>query len=1034
MARHDDVEPPIPGREAPVEEPEEPSRIGPAVDEEASPASALDEDRVALADVEDDEGRIPRRSVGGTEDDRHDRDGEERGDDPPAPRWSRRRPGPVARGLPGLVSTTASSGEPDDGDGRDETCHPIEGLGDGKARQRDARCAVGRLDDEAEDEPGGKPGRGGEDGDAEPAEETAEEGDGPEGHGDGDAGDDDEVGQGCDEGDPAEGRDDDRQGGQLGRQGNPEGLGEPTWEPTTRPLGEPLGGRCRPAEEPGGGGDRELEAGVGREAGIDDEEEGDGRSEGTGRRGTPAGQAGQENDEGHGGRSDDRRRRPDEGDVGDDGADGEPDPATPARPPRDGGDGRPDDGDVPAGDGDDVAQARRREVGGDAPVDSVAPTDEDAGCQASLGLGNRPGQGIGRRRPGIGEDRERAGLAAEALVAAGRGDAAPAAPPNVLAVRTVGRWAKPAVDPNDVARTEARFGREIDEDRQPLGLESNDRPLASVPRALELLDDPDPRPGCRQERRRGRAVGGDPQDGDGDTQEDEADRPHPRSPAGDEETEKAECGPTEDGRHPQQAEADGRGGEGRPAEADGEPADPRHADPPSADGHEIPDLLEGRRPDELPGPELLDGAEACLLAGGDDLGRRDGPDPRQRFELGGRCAVEVEAGRSRVRSRPAVPSRCGARPIRRVVPRWDSDPVAVPEEGGEVELALDPPAVDARAEPSGRGDGIGDATPDREADEARPAHRAADVDDDLGLGLTGRRRRPGRFVRSGHDPNRRLGPTGDREGPSGEEGRSEDAEGEPPIRAAGRPRRSLAGDRPTPDRSPRSVGFGVEAFEDTPGRRRRLAGHGTLRAGLRPRRRADGRTTRTTSDRGGGTTAAGGRLAPTLAGLAYRRLISPGRGLADPLRADARGRGETAAIRAAPRGPSASRPTPGARSGRPARIGPPAVFADPVPEGAVPIHPGSRTRSTSSTPSSIPGTVTGSTYRPRRPPSPGSPSAGWSTSPHRQLVPTQRRPDRRPTSRTRRSWHGSTGHGPPSELSSMPSSSDALPIRWPSPR
>ena len=58
------VDPPIPGREALVERHEQPIRVGPAVDEQAAAARALDEDRVALADVEDRDPRRGRRAGG----------------------------------------------------------------------------------------------------------------------------------------------------------------------------------------------------------------------------------------------------------------------------------------------------------------------------------------------------------------------------------------------------------------------------------------------------------------------------------------------------------------------------------------------------------------------------------------------------------------------------------------------------------------------------------------------------------------------------------------------------------------------------------------------------------------------------------------------------------------------------------------------------------------------------------------------------------------------------------------------------------
>ena len=53
VAEDHDVDPPIPGRDVLVECHEEPIRVGTAVDEQATTARALDEDRIALPDIED---------------------------------------------------------------------------------------------------------------------------------------------------------------------------------------------------------------------------------------------------------------------------------------------------------------------------------------------------------------------------------------------------------------------------------------------------------------------------------------------------------------------------------------------------------------------------------------------------------------------------------------------------------------------------------------------------------------------------------------------------------------------------------------------------------------------------------------------------------------------------------------------------------------------------------------------------------------------------------------------------------------------
>ena len=55
------VEPPIPRRDPPIELDQEAIGIRPAVDEQSAAARALDQDRVALADIEDrDPGRASR--------------------------------------------------------------------------------------------------------------------------------------------------------------------------------------------------------------------------------------------------------------------------------------------------------------------------------------------------------------------------------------------------------------------------------------------------------------------------------------------------------------------------------------------------------------------------------------------------------------------------------------------------------------------------------------------------------------------------------------------------------------------------------------------------------------------------------------------------------------------------------------------------------------------------------------------------------------------------------------------------------------
>ena len=78
VGEDEQVDPAIPRRQSRVERDEQPVRVRPAVDQQATAATALDEDRVALADVED---RHPDAAVGPVrrrDDDGRDADGHAR--------------------------------------------------------------------------------------------------------------------------------------------------------------------------------------------------------------------------------------------------------------------------------------------------------------------------------------------------------------------------------------------------------------------------------------------------------------------------------------------------------------------------------------------------------------------------------------------------------------------------------------------------------------------------------------------------------------------------------------------------------------------------------------------------------------------------------------------------------------------------------------------------------------------------------------------------------------------------------------------
>jgi len=76
VGEHEDVDPAVPRRQSLVKGADQAGRVGPTVDEEAPPGAALDEDAIALADVQDRHAHDARRPI-------HDREaeGDRRGDE-----------------------------------------------------------------------------------------------------------------------------------------------------------------------------------------------------------------------------------------------------------------------------------------------------------------------------------------------------------------------------------------------------------------------------------------------------------------------------------------------------------------------------------------------------------------------------------------------------------------------------------------------------------------------------------------------------------------------------------------------------------------------------------------------------------------------------------------------------------------------------------------------------------------------------------------------------------------------------------------
>ena len=202
---------------------------------------------------------------------------------------------------------------------------------------------------------------------------------------------------GDDDGQAAEGRPGRRQRRGLRGERHAEALREPAGtRPPRRERSRSVSGVAQ-ARSPAVASARELEPGVADERRVDEQQERGGPAERGCGATRSAALAGEQDDAGHRAGPHDGRRGPGERDVGDDRDDGDDRAPAPPEAAGERGHRRGDDRDVPAGDRDDVADARGREVCGDVPIDPVAQADEDAGGQAGLGFGQDAGQE--RRRP-----------------------------------------------------------------------------------------------------------------------------------------------------------------------------------------------------------------------------------------------------------------------------------------------------------------------------------------------------------------------------------------------------------------------------------------------------------------------------------------------------------------------------------------------------------------------------------------------------------------------------------------------------------
>ena len=503
---------------------------------------------------------------------------------------------------------------------------------------------------------------------------------------------------------------------------------QPGIRPPTEPS-EALREGIGPRQQPRRGHDREPEPGILDHRGLDHQEERHGHPERRGRATRPSALPCHQRDARHDRRAHDRRRRSGGHDVRDHGPEDAERNQSSRSPAKHGGHERGDDRDVPAGDGDDMADAGRREVGGERPIDALSQPDEDPGRQPRLGL--REGL-LERVAAGIakGLEAERRGVLEGERPALERARRARSS--EVVAVRVVvGRWSKAPLDLDEVAR---RDGRERGERRRDgdialFGVEAQPRNLFSLPRRPDRLHRRRPwtRVVGERRRRRGRRPEKHPdRQGDGASAGRDAGSAAGRRARRQCVRQREEHQPGD--QHPGDRDPVRR--RGRTAgDADRQPAAPRQAAARRAHG---PTVTRARifssvvAPTTLRDAEVIDRRERLLLASGDDLGDRDRADPREGVQLLGRRAVEVDRA-----ARPAAGRRvsCTADRSGGLASDRDVDLVAVVERCGEVELPVGEPDVDPRTEPAGGRHRVADPGPSRQPEHPGVGDGAAHLDD-----------------------------------------------------------------------------------------------------------------------------------------------------------------------------------------------------------------------------------------------------------------------------------------------------------------
>jgi hypothetical protein len=427
VRQHEDVDAAIPRRQSLVERDQESSRVGPAIDQEATAPPTLDQDAVALTDVKDHDAGDPVGPVRERDRERN-RCGRKRHrrhagharvarllsltvrrDDAPAallchgPRLqarshTRRRPLPDRCPHPNVCPVAPPRHPADQAHGQRGT-DDIPRRAELDAGERQRCPGADRRDHRGIQRPRGQADQDGQDlRQAHACQDPGAERQRPGRHGRGDEGHDDEVHRRRDERQPAELQQHDRRRRCLGRKRDAEDLGQQAPWATRSGAGKSLRQRRAPGEDPRRREDGQAEARIVDPRRIEEQERGDGPAEGRGGGAGPAELAREQRHARHHARAHDRWRGPDERDVGENRRGRQDRPTTPLQAAGERAEGRRHDRDVPARDRHDVARPRGREVSGEVTVDLVPQPDQDARGKARLRLRHRPLE-AGRRDP-----------------------------------------------------------------------------------------------------------------------------------------------------------------------------------------------------------------------------------------------------------------------------------------------------------------------------------------------------------------------------------------------------------------------------------------------------------------------------------------------------------------------------------------------------------------------------------------------------------------------------------------------------------